>query len=151
MLAAIPGYAHLRVYIPDEPDRNPDTSETDIDVLHQFAPLLQIALEVLSGVRPEHQIRTKRFGPAVRIHIGAQQRRARAEHNKGLSGKGVSGTGLSGPVAVKSLHSRPSSTQPDSWELFGTALIGPANARSRYGFTAVCGNEQLVSLRVLAA
>lgn len=66
MLAAIPGYAHLRVYIPDEPDRNPDTSETDIDVLHQFAPLLQIALEVLSGLRPEHQIRTKRFGPAVR-------------------------------------------------------------------------------------
>ena len=146
MLAAIPGYAHLRVYIPDEPDRNPDTSETDIDVLHQFAPLLQIALEVLSGLRAENQIRTKRFGPAVRIHIGAQQRKARAEHNKGLSGKG-----LSGPVAVKSLHSRPSSTQPDSWELFGTALIGPANARSRYGFTAVCGNEQLVSLRVLAA
>lgn len=146
MLAAIPGYAHLRVYIPDEPDRNPDTSETDIDVLHQFAPLLQIALEVLSGLRAEHQIRTKRFGPAVRIHIGAQQRKARAAHNKGLSG-----TRLSGPVAVKSLHSRPSSTQPDSWELFGTALIGPANARSRYGFTAVCGNEQLVSLRVLAA
>ena len=146
MLAAIPGYAHLRVYIPDEPDRNPDTSETDIDVLHQFAPLLQIALEVLSGLRPEHQIRTKRFGPAVRIHIGVQQRKARAEHNKGLSS-----TRLSGPVAVKSLHSRPSSTQPDSWELFGTALIGPANARSRYGFTAVCGNEQLVSLRVLAA
>lgn len=141
MLAAIPGYAHLRVYIPDEPERSPDTSETDIDVLHQFAPLLQIALEVLSGVRPEHQIRTKRFGPAVRIHIGAQQRRARAEHNKGLSG----------PVAVKSLHSRPSSTQPNSWELFGTALIGPTDARSRYGFTAVCGNEQLVSLRVLAA
>lgn len=141
MLAAIPGYAHLRVHIPDEPEHNGDNDGTTIDVLHQYAPLLQIALEILSGVRPPHQIRSTRFGAAVRIHIGAQQRRARAEQKNKLSG----------PVAVKSLHSRPSSTQPDGWELFGTALIGDTTTRRRYGFTAVCGDDQLLSLRVLAS
>ena len=99
MLAAIPGYAHLRVFIPDEPERGPETDETAIDVLHRYPP-------------------------------GAAK--------------------SSGPVAVKSLHTRPSSTETDSWELFGTALIGAAHARRSYGFTAVCSGEQLVSLRVLS-
>lgn len=137
MLAAIPGYAHLRVYIPDEPERDPAHDVTDIDVLHRYAPLLQIALEVISGVRPGHQVRHSRFGSAVRIHIAARRRGSGTEK-------------ISGPVAVKSLHSRPSSTEADGWELFGTALIGATQSRHRYGFTAVCSGEQLVSLRVLS-
>ena len=137
MLAAIPGYAHLRVFIPDEPERGPENDETDIDVLHRYAPLLQIALEVISGMRTDHQVRSARFGSAVRIHIAARKR-------------GSGAAKISGPVAVKSLHTRPSSTETDCWELFGTALIGAAHARRSYGFTAVCSGEQLVSLRVLS-
>ncbi len=125
MYAPIPGFTHLRVYVPPDPVRYNRATPSDEDrTRRRTLELVHIVLEVAAGLRPLTHLNNDRFSAAVMLHIRAWSR--------GRSQRAIG-------CQLLSLHCQPSG------EYFGSASMGS----NRHAFTGRYDGEALTSFRLI--
>lgn len=126
MFSAIPGYAHLKLLVPETPAPQPTPVVEDPAVRRLAHSLVTVVVEVAAGLRPFAHLNAQRFGDAVRLHVRACKRRYGTEA-KPVLGKLVS------------IHGR------SDGEVYGTASLDGKNM----AFTASLHGGKLTTFRLL--
>ncbi|QCB27885.1 hypothetical protein [Corynebacterium endometrii] len=126
MYTAIPGFAHLKLYVPE--DRvvySRPSHVTDVRTRKIATRLVSLAVDVAAGQRAITHLPHKHFHPTIKLHLGTWIRAHELKRKR--------------EAKVRSIHIRPNG------EIFGTAGIGSA----QHAFTGSIEGEKLVSFRLL--
>lgn len=126
MYSAIPGFAHLKLFVPqDRVIYSRPAHATDIHTRKLTNRLVCLAVEVAAGKRSILHLSHKHFHPTIKLHLGTWMR--------------TNGVNSANDAKVQSLHIRPNG------EYFGTALIGD----KQHAFTGAIDEDKLESFRLL--
>lgn len=127
MYQPIPGYVHLRTFVPADPIVYADQpAELDPQLRKTAADLVIIMLEVAAGHRPPNQLGSHRFAATVSMQLRMWSKR-HGTHLKPVA------------FALLSFHGR------DNGEFFGTASLGG----KQYAFIATFDGGRVQTFRLL--
>lgn len=119
MYQPIPGCAHLMRFIPDDPVVYSAPSDNMAEAEKIFtSKLVNIALDVASGLRPLAHLSPKFFDPSISTHLSSWTRTHKGTRNTRMW--------------MKSLHGR------KDGEFFGTAILGD----KQFAYTGRLSKEQ---------